>query len=434
VRLGRGLTSIWWSPVRLLLPLFLGLDLVLLAYGADSWRGRWLHTFDWLGSDTILLGPVVAAMAAWLAWRDRVQLADVIRAERRRDGSVGRFALTGLVAVAAFAHVTTLAIACIITWHIAGPPTGAPYVVSMSAVAGFALYAGLGYLAGLLVRSPAAPAVAAVVVFSIPVVSLTGILGTWVPTLVWSHGGGTGFADDLVPRISVILAQTVLGVGICMVAASLAPAAGPWLRSVSWFGVLVGGLAAVLGFGFLKTTDQVAFAEPDQAVVVHCRGQDPQVCLAAGHDTAAAQLATWLTRIRAVYTQVGVRWDVRRVVEVSAGQYRRDAATTGSSTRLLGIPEALRPDGADLGLLVDQLVLPTPCRGTDAYLAIGGTDSAQATLDWLASAASGRPAAQSGSPFVGVLVAVSPGRRAAFLRQDLEAFARCDGTRLASLP
>jgi hypothetical protein len=424
---GRLLASVWWSPVRWLLPVALGLDLVLMSYGMGTWRGVWVRTFDWLGGDVILLGPLLAATAAWLAWRDRTRLAEVVASEPRRDRAAPRLALAGLVGGAWACHLAVLAVAAAVTFRVSGSPTDDSFVLAGRPLAGFALDAGLGYVTGLAVRSLAAPAVAASLVFTIPFLSLNGVLGArTLPTLVWEFGGGSGVPADVVPRLDVLAAQLALGGGVCLLATALAPRGGRPFRVVSTQVCVVGIVAIVAAYTFLVTTDDVAFTEPDRPLPVTCVGAQPQVCLDRADARAAPALLSALRRMRAVYARAQVPWPVTRVQEVYPGHYVAVAARTDPATRLLMAGPAFTPDGADVSLLVDQLAMPTACRGTDAYLRVGGLPATQATLDWLTAAALAVAPEQSGSELVQRLAAMPAPDRTRWLHANLGSLDRCD--------
>lgn len=293
-------TLFWRSAGRFTAPVMLAVVAAHLFLRNRTWSHEWMWAVYQFGFVTILLGPLVAGVAAWEGWR-LATAADLLTTSLRPR----RAALQAWVATLAWgllAYAVGLVVVGVLV-KVAGTP-GFPDVrvigAALPPVALLAAEGALGMLAGWWVRHALAAPAAALGCFLLSLWFYTG-----GPSQFITVGGATASLVGLAPKPGLELAQV-----LCFAAAgalallligrprprSAAPAP-PGERIPLACGAAI--LVAAAGL-LLSRTGNVL--EPVDAEL-SCVGSAPAVCVAPGYlsdaTSARAVLLPYLVRLRA---------------------------------------------------------------------------------------------------------------------------------------
>jgi hypothetical protein len=341
------------------------------------WVHEWLWTFDAHAFSVMLVGPVVAGVAAWDAarWARSHHLAAVAR----RPGAplVGSWGAITLVAWAGYG----VALAATVVYAATSGAPGWPGVWAWSTVlpvlAVLALCAAGGAALGWRARRPLVAPVAAVVAFGLLVASYTTL-----PGLFLQVGGATASLIGLAPRPALQAAQVLWA----------ASAAALLLRRAGWPSPASGGArVATVVFALVVAASTVwvlslggdRFGEV--AVRTSCDDGSPSVCLVAGYEHLREPLHRRYDPAAAALEATGLA-DVRLVTQ--------DPAATGPGiVRIYQRPR----DVEDVVASLMPLLAPGDCpedESHDRFLRW------LAVHDWLASIVSGQPVDPSAPPVV----------------------------------
>jgi len=417
-----------FGPAKWLLALFFGLDVALLLYGRSMPQDSWISAIDWLGADTLMFGPLLAGVAAWYAWRDKSRLQDFVAISARRRTIAPWAAVTALLLAGGVAHIVVQAVSVAITLtrFSTVPPPSVLWLL-IEPLGGYALYVGFGYVCGAVVPRIGTSLFAAMAVFLLPMIRWDGA----VPRLLWEHGGGTGVSPDLTPRGTVVTAQIALGISVCVLATLIR--VGPLSRRMK---ILAAGAATVtlLSTAFLFSTTDSRFTQDATPLATSCAKGTPTVCVSQTQSKALPALEAQTSRLDAAIRDVGFDWGVTRIEQQSPGAYAATASSTPISTRLFFLSDALSGDKADISVIMDQLLIPTPCRASDKVQQLEASDSVQAVLDWFVMKALAIPSEQSGSDFAKRLAKLEPTARGAWLSTNLAAMSKCDASQTTAIP
>lgn len=258
-----------WSTGRFAMPVALGFEAVVLMSRTDQWRGEWAWTIDWIGGVVVLLGPFVAALCAWraVAIRDLLgELGDVVRPGRALTAELG-----GVVGWAWFAHACGLCVGLVLTAAdgARGLPDLWPVVPQFAALAG---YAGLGLLLGMLVPNPLiGPLTGVTLLFAVTQFSSSTLPSLWVYV-----GGATSSLVGLRYNPAVLLAQTLLGLGLAMAAFVVVR---PWRGRVRIRWSAAPALLAIALPAAWLATNPDHYLPDDAAIARSCVGTAPTVCM-----------------------------------------------------------------------------------------------------------------------------------------------------------
>ena len=275
-------------------------------------RGRtWTHEWMWavyqFGFVVILLGPLVAGVAAWEGWRLSTAGDLLATSLRSRWAMVQAWLATlawGLLVYAAgFVTVVLLV--------LAGGPPGWPDLHVLGAMLPpvflLAAEAAVGMLVGWWLRHALAAPAAALACFGVSL---------WCyaagPSQFITVGGATSSLVGLAPRPGVELAQVLCFAAVALVAVLLAARPRPYSPVPSARServpAAVSGVVLVAAVGLLSSqSDNVLEHVGAQ---LSCTGRAPSVCVAAGYRSEAAgaraALLPYVERLRAAGAPVPV--------------------------------------------------------------------------------------------------------------------------------
>jgi hypothetical protein len=339
----------------------------------QTWRHEWMWATYQYGFVTILLGPLVAGVAAWEGWR-MASAADLLAtSSRARSAALRTWAATLAWGLLAYAGGLLAVLALVRLAGTPGWPGARELGAAVPPVALLAAEAALGLLCGWWLRHVLAAPAAAVGCF---------LLSLWLyaagPSQFVTVGGATASLVGLAPRPRLEAAQVLCYAAAALVAILLAGrprvfAAVP-TTTADWVPPAVAavalGSAAALLLGQGETTLEHVDAQ------LTCLGSAPAVCVAPGYVgdalPARAALLPYLARMRAA----GVRAPSRFSQDATPGQ--RDAGPVDASF-LLG-------DHSDAAFLVLNTFTSKACFDT------GSTriqDEWEAVLGWLQGSSSG---------------------------------------------
>lgn len=289
---------LWWSPVKYVFPVLLAIDLGCLWSRPAQWRGTWAATIDWAGGSMLLLGPLVAGLAAWRTVASGRGLGEAADVGERAWRAQGAEAL-GVVGWAAAAHLLTLCVAIVAS--IDGGARGAPNLLpALPQLAVLLGYTAVGVIAACLVANPlTAPLVAVTTLFLVTQFS-PGSRGE----LLVSVGGATTALSGLHYNVQVLTAQTLLGValGLLVVGVHRTSVGRLLVRPAPVLGAIVPGL--LIGSWLAAGPEQ--YVRDRTPPALSCVGSGPRVCVLPGQEKAGQVLHSIWSREIATSRTAGV--------------------------------------------------------------------------------------------------------------------------------
>lgn len=344
---------LWWSPVKYLVPVLVGIETAALLNQGMRWRGEWAWTVDWVGGSVFLLGPVVSGIAAWRASASLARLgeaADVVANPRRATVAE----LVGVIGWAWICHVAGLAVALGISAGsgAAGLPGLLPLLPQLLIIAGFA---GLGALLGALVPNPLMAPLTTVVLL----VCTTQFASGALPSLWVTVGGATTSLAGLRYDPAVLATQTVFGLALLLLGVSVRRSATGPLQVHRTLAVVP--LVAVLATGTWLAGTGSSRIEPDpRPVALACGGSDPVVCVRPESTAAGAPLEHTFHALAEAAHAAGVAHTPQRFEQVVAAQPN----PKGARAFVLN-PGAVVGQDVDAPLVVHYFVFNRACLTSD---------------------------------------------------------------------
>jgi len=281
-------------------PVLLAVLLAQVLFRSQTWTYEWTWAFYQLGFNTVLIGPIVAGIAAWEG--SRLASASDAIGTAPRNWRVFLAHWLGIVVWASAAYLVGLLVAVVMVL-MQGTPWGPRLVDLLSVATALSLLAAeacaglvLGWLLGRrLVSAPLA---------AIGCFCITLWLYLMGPGQFIIVGGATGSLAGLTPRTQVQIAQIAFflsaAVAVLLVAGRRRAwgkrrGLGPPIASIC--------LAAMATFGVLGTgrTLLVPRNEP-----LTCFGDSPQICTAAGYQRFASDAHDTLHPFVAALKDAGV--------------------------------------------------------------------------------------------------------------------------------
>lgn len=398
-------------PARIALLPLLTIELVLIYSRGGPWRGDWLWTVDWTAGVLLIVGPLVAGLAAWTAVSQNLLFGDIADMERWRSFAIVLRAnlgwLTGVHAVAS-------AVALLDTGFAYPHPRAAVLhgLVQYPVLWG---YIGVGTAVGVALPRPGTPII-------LPVI-LGGILvgrPDFVPTLATKIGGATGALAQLSPTPSVDVAQAGLGLAI------LTGAVAVGLRHRRALACVLAGAALAAAAGilvFFQNFHGDRFAVGDAAVRCRPLVRALTVCLPSTLEAKRANIESAVVRV--------VQFERSYGVTNYPTRFAADGGHEASTTRPFGVSaQAVRDPRGAFDALIPYLIVDTRClnqRG--AAVAVSRLQTLAQFLFWT----------ETGDKTMGRLRTVQQMReipdadRRRTIHAFLQAVNRCDFTRLPRL-
>ena len=331
------------------LPVLLAIVVAHIALRPRLWAHEWFWAIYQFNFVTILIGPLLAGVAAWEGWRCSAA-ADLLDtgAQPRRVAAVTWLAtlLWGLLVFV----VGLVSVGIIV--RVAGTPGAPPLAALASVLPAMGLLAAecaVGLLIGWWVRHVLAAPAAAVGCF---------LLSLWLyvsgPTVLIEVGGASGSMIGVSVRVGPALAQLAYFAAVVLLAVLLVGRPRPWsgtpaalasLAPAATAGVLVLGTASIL------VAQGPNRLQPAPEALV-CVGTAPQVCVSAGYVRYAAGARAALLPYLSRLTEAGVPVPAKFAQDVNPG-----GLTVGpiESTLLLG-----RVDGAGFAVINSYLSKKCP--------------------------------------------------------------------------
>lgn len=409
----------WGSPARYVAPLFVGFEVVALMSRGQQWRGEWAWTIDWIGGILVLLGPVVAGVAAWRTVAARRFWADL--GDLAGAGRAARVEVVGVVLWASLCHVAGIlgAIGITLSAHTPGSPSLWPVIPQFAAIVG---YAALGLLTGSLVPNVLIGPLTTVTLL----LTVTQFSSTRLPSLWVYVGGATSSLSGLHynPRVAVM--QTVFSLGLAGIGFFVRrPFVGRLQPGIP--GLAVSAVALVVAASWLASS-------PDQYLVSRksvdrtCIGTYPQVCMIPTSTTAAAvqQAFTALTVAARAEGAVGLP----RVFEQQVG----GVSPTGTGREFFLNPGSVTNGVMDPAQAAHYFVFDRKC------LASAGSPPPEAVArlvtvsEYLAVRAHLISAAEVSDPALNSALAAPEHVRRVWVRRSLEASFACQFPKVPSVP
>ncbi len=363
-----------WSPARYAVPVLFGIELAGLGNqsGGLSWRGEWAWTLDWVGGTVMLLGPVVAGLAAWRAVEVQRTLGEQVDV-MPRPGRATLAELLGLVGWAWLCHALALVLAAVLTVQAgaSGLPELAPLLPQFLMLAAFA---GLGALLGTAVPSMLLPPFTTIGLL----VATTQFASGTLPSLWVSVGGATSSLAGLRYRPDVLRWQLLLCLAVVALALAVrrsGPARGALVVQPAGYLALSG---VVVAAGWLATTEQSRVEPSRERVALTCMGSGPEVCVRPESRAAARPVQKVLATLEDTARAAGVPDLPGRFAQVVAD----DPNPEGARGFVLN-PGAVQGSTADPTLLARYLVVDRACLGGEHApdaLAVGRLQVAEQLL------------------------------------------------------
>ena len=266
-----GLFLLRISPVRFLVPLIIGIEVATLFATDSGWRTEWRWAADWSGAGTILVGPVLAGVAAWRAQSVRRTRGELIAAARAGGRSyAGELIGIGGWAVISHVLVVVVAVGACYAAGLRGVPPLWPVLLQLLNL-GFSI--GIGYVLGQFSESRLLPPVTSIALLFAVAKSASGP----VPPLWFEVAGATAPLAGLDYRPAVWVAQAVAAAALLLLPLSALrfPAAHSYRLVVG----VVAVACVVPSLMLLATTEQSRFTLSRSTAALACRGTDPVVCL-----------------------------------------------------------------------------------------------------------------------------------------------------------
>lgn len=325
--------------------------------GVEVWPATWSAGVTWLDRTSVLLGPLAAAVAAWVGGRERRhRVGELLAATARPVWHRTTLACAVLAAAVALGFAAQAALA------LAGPATSAAYGGGAWPLAVGVVLLGvvtcvvLGFIAGRLVPGRlVAPAVALVL-----------LLGS-LELRPWPVGT-LRVADGWQLRPGALLGLGVVLVATCVAALVLSGAAGGRRGVVA----LVPAAVAVLAVAGVVASGRYDVPDPAARAPVCTTSGTPRVCVQRVHASSLPEVAA-VVRERTASVAALATWQTAREVPTDDVRAPREQGVlrlpdlTDQQIAFRGglrAPEELR--GAVLGSVVrDRCSLP---EGVPAWL------------------------------------------------------------------
>ncbi|MFL6098941.1 MAG: hypothetical protein ACJ71T_03190 [Actinomycetales bacterium] len=277
------------SPaVWLVLPVFLGLDVMVALSRGAGWRGELSSLVEAIAPVVMLFSPFLAGLGAWSARQDRaLDVSGLLRscAEGRRHLAVRVSVAAGVPAVLHLLVLMVLGAVSLTTAHVGGWPIG-PLLVQFAA---FPAFTALGYLIGWFVDHLVGLLVAAAVAL---LAAYTDYGSPRWPLGFISDGGSGSFIsrhpDDLAVLGRLTFCVAVSGLALLAACSTFAAGRSRWIQLSACAGLLLFGVRVV------QTHPLVWTPRAPIPVADHCTGERPQVCVLpdyAGLAERAAHIA-----------------------------------------------------------------------------------------------------------------------------------------------
>jgi hypothetical protein len=402
----------WWSPVRYLLPVFVGVELALLLDRGQPWRGEWAWTVDWVGSNVVLLGPIVAGVAAWRVVTVSSGLGEAAEV-MSPSGVAPLVELVGVIGWAWLSHCLCVAAALLLTFslHPAGFPGLLPLLPQFVHIAA---YAALGAILGTVVPNPLMAPLTAISLL----VAVTQFSAGRFPSLWVYVGGATTSLVGLRYNPQVVLAQLVMGVCLFLLAFAVRRSRASGLR-------LVKPLALASGIPLVAASSWLS-GGPQQYVPVAtmpawaCDGDAPTVCVHQANAWAKEPIERVLHALTAAARDEGAHQLPERFQQLSPG------GEVDPTARAFVInPGSVSHGAADPLQFVHYFVLDTRCLTADASPPGIAIARLQLVSEYLVVKAGLAAEATLADPALDALMSADPRGRAAWIVEALDASRRC---------
>lgn len=413
---------LWWSPVKYLAPAFVAIDVACLFGRGAPWRGVWTSTLDWPGAAMLLLGPVVAGVAAWRAVASNVGLGEAADVGGRA-WVAQRAEATAVIGWTWLAHVVTLLIACTlsVTGGAKGLPDPLPLLPQFFIVV---VYAALGVVAGNLVPNPLiAPLVTVATFYLVTQFSAGSVAELWVTV-----GGATASLAASHYNPTVLAAQTLWGLaaGLLLFAIHRTALGRLHVRSA----VVVAALLPMVAIGAWLGSGPAQYLRDTALPALSCAGAQPAVCVLPGQESAARVLNSIWSRETAVAKVAGA-------VGLPTQMDQVDSATPlPAGHRAFSLEEIQAPDGgidalnATFYLIIDR----GRCMSGNTPPPANAIDRLQIAAEYLLLAAKIETRAQVADPVAAHLIDLPVDRQRAWLAHTLRAAAECAFRQIAKAP
>lgn len=298
------------SSAFVALPVMLALVATHLALRSRSWTHEWRWSIYQLGFVTILLGPLLAGVAAWEGWRLSGAADLLATSPRRVRAAAVAWASTVFWGFAAFASGLLAVLVMVKAAGTPGWPSSADLVATLPPLGLLAAEAAVGLLAGWWIRHPLAAPAAALGCFLLSLSLYVSDSGQFITV-----GGVGGSMVNLAPRADVQSAQLFFYAAVAVLALPLTARARPGSR--------IRGPAAAdatIGAGLLALVGATALLHGQSGLLltpVHdpltCVGRAPTVCVAPGYvaDAVGARraLLPYLHRLAQAGVTVPTRFE-----------------------------------------------------------------------------------------------------------------------------
>lgn len=349
----------------------LGLGLLVVAGHGTPWRGEWNWTLDHLVGTTVLTGPVVGALAAWLSAdeRGRALVNDAtVRGWLVPVRIAGAATLTGLLG-----FVIALAGGVIATVTV---PHGGPFAAWFLGIVPllFAAYAGIGSIVGHLWPHRITVVMVAPGLFLLGTAASLGIGPN-----VLRQGPTTGTLAGTTWNASVVAFQAACLLGVALVAVAVPALVLRSRPTITRLLAAVGvGLAGVGVIGLEAGGDDSLTLSGERPSV--CAGSGPRVCLAASHRRSLDPVARQLHRVGAVLADAGATVPETYLEELPGYHGRLDSG-------LLILPSDANVSRYPLFAATHAIALPAPCPAWSAETAPpeAAFESQELIASWIAS-------------------------------------------------
>jgi hypothetical protein len=342
----------WLSrlPFRHVLPVVLVLEAAAVFSRGLKWSGHWFWTIDWAGAAFLLIGPLLAGVAAWH-----------VRYQARVFGeweSPSRGALRSTTAVlvadaVAFALVHVLVLGLVSGITALRSPL--PPLETLHGLVHFGVlfgYVGVGYLVGVYWNSPyAAPTVA--------LASFLAPISGFLPHQWFEFGGSTGNLSGYAPDWFFDLALGLGYLSIFVAAASISRLVrlpSSWSRVAAFVAAAGVGISS---FAYLARHEEPRFVLKPTVSVCTPRGE-LTICLNSDVEFALGPVADLIQRMNAELQEIGVQRLPKKYVQITPGD--PSAANREPGTRHFALhQDALRGGGDWPLVLAGYLVADADC-------------------------------------------------------------------------
>lgn len=279
------------SVGRIAAPVMVAVVAAHLFLRSRTWTHEWMWAIYQFGFVTILLGPVLAGIAAWEGWRLSTSSDLLTTSLRPRRAAGMEWAAT--LAWGLLIYFTGLFVVTVLVRDGGTPgwPDPRELGAALPPIALLGAETGLGMLAGWWVRHALAAPAAALGCF---------LLSLWFyaagPSQFITVGGATASLVGLAPRPGLEVAQVLCFVAMASTAVLLVARARPFSAApvvpAGRIPVIASGVVLVAAATLLHSYGQDVLEPVDARLI--CVGTTPAVCVAPGYLSDAARARTIL--------------------------------------------------------------------------------------------------------------------------------------------